>query len=293
MPRLHIVEKYHSFAMQRMSVPLKKLIGIEITFGEEIDESADVNLHMPWHFLTDYELTGKTKHIIVFTHLNRGAEPGLYKTANKADAITVMSFDGRKKLIELGIDPRKIHVAYCGVDHTQYRKRNIGIVASKQPNGRKRGHILLDLAWRMDPNWLQLFSFCIIGLDWDYLVDELKHAGLDINYIPGITNDQEMLNFYHSFDVLLSTGYEEGGPMPLIEAMKSGVKVLTPDYGYAHDLLTNVDKYSTVEDLEKKLIAMFEHDIENARLASMLTWKAYVEEYAMILNDLLGEPIKE
>ena len=293
MPRLHIVEKYHSFAMQRMSGPLKKLIGIEVTFGEEIDESADVNLHMPWHFLTDYETTGKSKHIVVFTHLNKGAEPSLYKTAMKADAITVMTFDGRKKLIKLGIDPRKIHVAYCGVDHTQFRKRIVGVVASNQPNGRKRGHILLDLAWRMDSNWLQLLSFCIVGLEWESLVDELKNTGLDITHIPGITNDKEMLDFYHSFDVLLSTGYEEGGPMPVAEAMKAGVPVLTPDYGYAHDLLTDVDKYYTVEDLEKKLIALFEHDIENAKIAAMFTWTAYVEVYAMILNDLIGKPIKE
>ena len=68
-----------------MANPLKKLIGIEVTFGEEIDETADVNLHMPWHFLTDYEPTGESKHIIVFTHLNKGAEPGLYKTAKTQD----------------------------------------------------------------------------------------------------------------------------------------------------------------------------------------------------------------
>ncbi len=293
MPRLHVVEKYHSFAMQRMSGPLKRLIGIDVTFGDEIDESAEINLHMPWHFLAEYEPTGESKHIIVFTHLNRGSEPRFYRTALKADAITVMSFEGRKNLIKLGVDPRKIRVAYCGTDHTQFRKRNVGVVGSKQPNGRKRGHILLDLAWRMDPNWLQLLRFYIIGVEWEPLVEELKAAGLDVVYIPGIDDDKEMLSFYHTFDVLLSTGYEEGGPMPIIEAMKAGVPVLTPDYGFGYDLLTDVDKYYTVEDLEKKLIALFEHDIENARIGAMLTWHGYVEEYAMILNDLLDKPIME
>ena len=293
MPRLHIVEKYHSFAMVRMIGPLQKLIGIEVTVGEEIDETADVNLHMPWHHLQRYEPTGKSKHIIAFTHFNPGTEPAFYATAQKADVITVMSFDGRRKLIELGIDPRKIHVAYCGTDHVQFRKRNIGIVASYQPSGRKRGHILLDLAWRMDPSWLQLFRFCIVGKEWETLVEELVEAGMDTMLVPGIEDDKKMLEFYHSFDVLLSTGYVEGGPMPVVEAMKAGVPVLTPDYGFATDLLTGVDKYDTVEDLEKKLIAMFEHDIENAKMSSMLTWRAYVEEYALILNNLLDEPIME
>ena len=67
MPKLHVVEPFHSFAMMRMSAPLKKLIGLEVTFGEEVDESADVNLHIPWLNFVDYEPTGKSKHIISFT----------------------------------------------------------------------------------------------------------------------------------------------------------------------------------------------------------------------------------
>lgn len=293
MPRLHIVEKYHSFAMQRQSLPLKRLIGIEVTIGDEIDESADVNLHMPWHFLEDYEPTGESKHIVAFTHANPGSMPNIYKACKKADAVTTLSFDGRKQLIDIGIDPRKIYVVYCGTDHTEFRLRNIGVVASKQPNGRKRGHILLDLAWKMDRNWLNAVNFYLIGLGWESLASELKATGINVDHIPGITNDQEMLEFYHNFDVLLSTGYEEGGPLPIIEAMKAGVPVLTPDYGYTHDLLTDADKYTTLEDLQEKLIALFEHDIENARIGSMLTWKSYTEEYAMILNDLLNVPVKE
>ena len=293
MLRLHIVEKYHSFAMIRQSAPLEKLIGIEVSYGEEVDETADVNLHMPWHFLLDYEPTGESKHIIVYTHSNPGAEPSIYKACKKADIVTVLSFAGRKQLVKLGIDPRKIRVAYCGADHTSFRKRNIGVVASKQPNGRKRGHILLDLAWKMDRGWLNVINFIIIGTGWQNLVSELEAVGATVSYIPGINDDQKMLAYYHNFDVLLSTAYEEGGPLPIIEAMKAGVPVLTPDYGYTHDLLTEADKYTTLEDLEKKLITMFEHDIENASIAAMLTWRSYTEEYAMMLNDLLGEPILE
>ena len=293
MPRLHIVEKYHSFAMIRQTAPLKKLIGVEVTVGDEIDETADVNLHMPWHFLEDYEPTGESKHIIVYTHSNPGSDPNIYKACKKADIVTVLSFDGRKHLVNLGIDPRKIRVAYCGADHTEFRLRNVGIVASKQPNGRKRGHILLDLAWRMDRNWLNIINFYIIGTGWQNLVSELEAVGVNVIHIPGIDDDAKMLKFYHAFDVLLSTAYEEGGPLPIIEAMKAGVPVLTPDYGYTHDLLTDADKYTTVEDLEKKLIALFEHDIENAKIAAMLTWRSYTEEYAMILNDLLDEPVME
>ena len=293
MHRLHIVEKYHSYAMQRMAAPLFKLQGIEVTQGEEVDETADINLHMPWHHLENYEPTGESKHVAVFTHANPGSDAYIYKAGMKADIITAMSFEGRQKLIKLGIDPRKIRVIYCGTDHTQFRKRNIGMVASKQPNGRKRGHILLDLAWHMQPDWLNLMRFYIIGKGWGSLVSELEAVGVDVVHVDGIENDKDMMDFYHTFDVLLSTAYEEGGPMPIVEAMKSGVKILTPDYGFTHDLLTDIDKYKNVEELESKLIKMFEHDVDNAMIASLMTWKSYVEDYAMICMDLVDTPVLE
>jgi len=294
MRKIHIVEKYHSYAMQRQTLPLMDLIGCEVTRGEEIDPQADVNIHMPWHFLSGYDpAESESKHIAVFTHENPDSASAMYNTCKKADFVTVLSFEMRSRLIALGIDPRKIRVAYCGTDQTQFRRRRVGIVATRQPNGRKRMNLLLDLAWKMDRFWLGLIEFCIIGKGWEAWAQELKNAGLNIVLVDGINDDNQMMQFYHTFDVLLSTAYMEGGSLPIIEAMKSGVKVLTPDYGYAHDLLTPADKYTTVEDLEKKLISLFEHEVENAQIATMLTWQSYAEEYALILNDLLDSDIRE
>ena len=207
MLRVHIVEKYHSFAMQRHTRPLMKLIDVEMTMSEEVDETADVNIHMPFHFLTNYTPTGESKHIMCFTHVNPLAGESVYVASLKADAVTALSFEGRKLLVDMGVDPRKIHVTYCGVDHVKFRRKNIGMVASKQPHGRKRAHLLLDLAWKMPPELLGLFQFILIGPGFDSLVEELREVGVAIEYIEKIVEEDNLMSYYHLFDVLLSTGY--------------------------------------------------------------------------------------
>jgi hypothetical protein len=50
--KVHIVEPYHSHAMQRMSNPLAELSNLyEVTKSDAIDPEADINIHMPWHSL--------------------------------------------------------------------------------------------------------------------------------------------------------------------------------------------------------------------------------------------------
>lgn len=292
MRRVHIANPYNSFAMRRHAAPLRHMRGVEITESEEPDNDADLNIHMPWHTLIDYEPEGNSKHLMSFTHANPNSDPAIYSCGMKADAITCLSYGAREKLVGLGLDPRKIRVAPCGTDQIGFRRRRVGIVASKQPNGRKRMHILLDLVWNLPRPWLNLIEFIIVGKGWEDIGEEITNAGGNVRIIGMIENDEDMMALYHHFDVLLSTGYSEGGPLPVIEAMAGGVPVLTPSYGYAHDYVKDKDIYSSAEELQEKLLAMFEPIVDDARVANMLTWYDYAQEYALIVSDLLGVPVK-
>ena len=51
--RVNIVNPYNSVAMARMSQPLKELSTLyEVTESQELDKTADLNVHFPYHTLT-------------------------------------------------------------------------------------------------------------------------------------------------------------------------------------------------------------------------------------------------
>jgi hypothetical protein len=287
MKHIHIVEPYHSAAMQRMSLPLVDLAKLyTVTTSEEIDDGADCNIHLPWHSLTGKD-RGKSKHVIVYTHCNPNAAADLLDACERADIVTAMSYEGRRELVGLGVDPAKIWVNYCAASDFKFRRRLIGIVGYPQPNGRKREHMLLDMAWQYD---LSLYEFLFVGAGWEPFVSELASLGVHVQAIHADT--WETVNaIYSRLDALLVTGYVEGGPLPLLEAMAAGCKVFSPRFGYAADLLEDADLYSDLPDLMAKLGAYFEPCINNAMLARSWTWRDYAAEYAMLLGRLLGESV--
>ncbi len=52
-------------------------------------------------------------------------------------------------------------------------------------------------------------------------------------------NQSDLLNCYHALDLYLITSREEGGPMGLMEAMASGIPVVSTPVGMAVDLIKN------------------------------------------------------
>ena len=220
--RLHIVQPYGSIAMQRMAVPLQSLAPLyEITTSAEIDYSADVNVHAPWRSFMGQE-RGTSKHVLMYTHCNPPDAPALYEACNNADIVTCMSWEGRRELVQLGVDPAKLQVVYCGADNFKFKRKIIGIVGTPQPNGRKRENLVLDLAWKYD---LSAFQFIFAGALWEKVIDELRSVGVTADMIT--LDDSGLQQLYQQIDALLVTGYAEGGPLPLLEALAVGVPVLS------------------------------------------------------------------
>ncbi len=289
MKHIHLVNPYGSVAMQRMAMPLLNELPAlyYVSHGTEINENADLNYHIPWHTLFNHENKGEGKHAILYTHVNPPAIPHLINACERADLIICMTFTGRNELLDLGVDPNKIWCIYSAADQFQFRKRNIGIIGFAQPNGRKRQNLILDVAWRYD---LSLFHFIFAGDAWKPVVEVANSLGVSAQTV-GPVNDNQMRELYNKLDLLLVTGYVEGGPLPILEAMTSGVKVISPKFGYAADLLPPEQIYGSVDELIDILADHVANDVENHMLVQSWTWQHYAAEHALIFGRLLGESV--
>lgn len=289
MKRLHIVEPYHSAAMHRMSKPLIDALPAiyEVTTGEAPDLTADLNYHIPWHTLAGLD-KGVGKHAMLYTHCNPGAEPDLIDACERADLIICMSFTGRRELLDLGVDRTKIWVIYASGGAIPMRKRNVGVIGFEQPNGRKRSHILIDLAWQLN---CPAIHFVIVGGGWDDTVAKMRNAGASVDYFPDLPDDQ-IPAVYNALDLLLVTGYIEGGPLTVLEALSAGVPVLAPKVGYAADLFGEGCHYSDVPDLVKTLQEFAKPSLDRASLSHLYTWQEYANEHALVFGRLLSESVE-
>lgn len=289
MKRIHIVNPYGSTAMTRMTLPLTLALPAlyVVSEGQAPDESADLNFHMPYHTMTGWERTGNSKHVIAYTHCNPPDLPRLMDACSKADAIVCMSFEGRRELVGRGVNPEKLHVIYSAADQFKFKKRTIGVVGFVQPNGRKREGILVDLAWQYD---LSPFHFLIVGNGWGPTVNALRGMGVSVEWLE-FADDAEMRKIYSSIDALLVTGYVEGGPLPLIEALSAGVKVFSPSFGYAADLLDNNGLYDSLESLTNLLDDFVKERVFYHQLIQSWTWQDYTAEHALIFGRLLDEDV--
>lgn len=280
--KVHIVNPYGSAAMLRMVGPLVAELPklYDVSTAEDIDPQADVNIHIPFHTLVPERDYGNGKHIVAYTHCNPGAENELITACSRADLVTAMSFAGRQELLNFGIDPKKIWVVPCAADNFSFRPRRILVVGYPQPNGRKRESILLDLAFQYD---LTPFEFILAGGGWDAMATKLHNMGIRGEVVEAI-DDNKLTIIYQTADVLLVTGYLEGGPLPLLEAMAVGLKVLSPRFGYASDYLSEAELYSSVEELMGKLNEISAPSVHNHQLARSWSWADYVAEYALLIG---------
>lgn len=290
MKRIHFVSPYKSVAMLRMLTPLTmNMSSLYVTTeGAAPDNDADLNYHLPYHTLSDWPVAGGSKHVMVHTHMNPPDVERLMTAAEKADAVVCMSFVGRQELIRLGVDPRKLHVIYSATGAFQYRRRVLGVVGYVQPNGRKREHILLDLAWQYD---LSMYEFALVGTGWEQTANALRALGVAVTEIQ-YPDDNTLVNVYNHLDALIVTGHAEGGPLPALEAMAAGVPVISPRFGYPADLMADDDRfYQTAEELHEQLERLFEKSIEGHILARSWTWTDYAAEHALLFGRLLDDSV--
>ena len=275
--KVRIIEPYHSPAMQRWAGPI-----ISNFNTVDLCDEPDINYFIPWHDLAK----GKSPSgldVMFYTHVNPGMEDQLTQAVTNADAIICMSESGVREIKEICPRGKPVRCIYPYVDGFNPRKLRVGIVGAEQPNGRKGSHQLIDLAWKMD---MDPFMFCIVGTGWEYTVEKLKNMGVMVDYHQSIPN---LANFYAEMDLILCTGFTEGGPLPLIEALACGKPVLAPPGGLGADI--GLMPYHNIEQLIgalKGFVVPIQTQVDSVSHMNLAT---FVEDHRQFFSRLLDEPI--
>lgn len=166
------------------------------------DSYADVNVYI------NYALYQKTAglDLCVFTHRERAQEHAdiFDSVARECD----WCFAQSNPTLEL-LPENKRSILPIGINEAYYKPIRIGVSGRDYNSGRKRYH----------------------------LIDTVKAiGGVEVVHADGNTPRDKMPEFYKSLDYLLITAHNEGGPMPVVEALACGTPVIAPkDVGWCND----------------------------------------------------------
>ncbi|HOX36467.1 MAG TPA: glycosyltransferase family 4 protein [Candidatus Brocadiia bacterium] len=171
-----------------------------------------------------------------------------------ADMIHVASSEWRNFLVARMFDPARIIQIPYGVDMKSYgricdrlaARRILDIPkdrfavgyfakAASNPGDRKGTDILLATIGVIADAGLKL-SIVVTGPGWDKLVAGIRAKGIHIVYLP-YASSRMMLTAYAALDAYVITSRIEGGPVTLLEAMASGIPVVTTPIGIARDII--------------------------------------------------------
>ena len=198
------------------------------------------------------------KHPIVSTllHVDSGTElDHLYKS----DAVMTMSTQWYDYLIHQKFPSHKLGIVPFGVDTQAFHPPNaeerlltrrwlnftnedfvIGFSArqTSDTDGRKGIRCFVE-ALRLANHQLLNLATVIIGPGWQELAHELQMEGITCALIPYQIDHEHIARVYHAMDVFWVTSRIEGGPLPLLEAMASGIPCISTPVGDALDLVKN------------------------------------------------------
>lgn len=81
----------------------------------------------------------------------------------------------------------------------------------------------------------------LIGPGWQTLVRVLNAQGITCTYFPYQIDHGKIAKWYHAIDIFWVTSTIEGGPVPLLEAMATGIPCVSTPVGAALDLIKNFE----------------------------------------------------
>lgn len=209
-----VAPTYESWILRRIARSFGKHMQ-GCTVSSRPDLSADVNFYVNYALFTHPTACD----VGFFTHREKNqADAEVFdKVADQVDWCVAMCDKTAAHL-----PPDRTTVIHVAPD-PQFRKKHLvlGVVAREYETGRKR------------TGWL----------------DELrKIPGVEIRFTNGRVPWRLMPCFYRRIDYLLILSDNEGGPLPLLEALAMGVPVISSDVGFVSDYTTI--RYHDLNDLK-------------------------------------------
>ena len=208
------------------------------------------------------------------------------KMFNAAKFITVERMESKNELSQHGFDPNKIfflpHPIECAKFQRSTRSHERDIIFVSNYASRKNPDLVFAVI-ASNPG----LTFTIFGRNWE----NWENFGnlLSLNNLDYVQFDYEIYpQVLAKHKVFCSLSNIEGGPVPLLESLASGLKVVVTDTGYVRDVLQEISNYNllpigpTLEEVSNSLNSALED--------STLSKGAYddfsVENYVSRIKDL-------
>ena len=198
--QVHVIRPTDGWILQRMA---ESFTIPGSTLGTQPDPAATVNFYVNYYL---YAGPTATLDVGFFTHRPVDEDPGLRarfdEVAAQVDACVAMCDHTAAHL-----DPHRTLVLHCAPDP----------LLRKRPSS--------SASWAADSP----------GSGRSGLRRSRPSPGVAVRFTGGMMPSEANPDFYRSIDSLVVLGSNEGGPMPVLEAIAMGKPVIAPDVGFAWD----------------------------------------------------------
>ena len=220
------------------------------------------------NYFINYALHAKMEGVLVghFTHMEfeGHARTVFGDTARIFDYATCTSKVTRDILLKLGVPKERIFIIRYGCDERMHRRPVFGVVGRVYGTGRKG----------------------------EYLVQKMVNSGYDVKAWgkgwPVLEGDQwsqweNLPGFYDSIDYLVVPSINEGGPVPVIDAIAAGVPVIAPNCGWCWEFPVLQYDLGSWESLESIL----------EKLSNPPTWRMWSDDHYKVLSSIAVKAMKK
>ena len=221
------------------------------------------------------------KSIVLYTHNEQpelSTDEDQVSLLNKAHSVHFFSSHDASRLKAMGLKSEKIRLVNGAVDidmsaslfNWDERDKTV-LMASKF--GYRKGPDKIPSIVRTLPDW----KFILLGRGWENFLNETALLS-EPNFEYLAFNKQSRNEKFPRSKVFLSTSILEGGPIPLLEAMFSGMFPVVSNTGFAIDLLGSDSKHHVFDiSSNTKLIcemisSAFDRSAELHRIACIYSW---------------------
>lgn len=288
--RIHIIcyERLNDWILGKFAVKLcenVRLNGIECTLANAPDPSADINHHICY---IGYQGRRTNNDTLMITHVDTPPKGELKRLLRQIDSVEMgvcMSTATMNNLASRGVSRPKlcfINPAHDGIISS--RKIRIGITQRIYPDGRKREHLLLELASTISPDD---FSFHIMGSGWHTNVEKLRAMLFEVHLLDRYVKS-EYDKLFCSIDYYLYWGVDEGS-LGFLDALAAGVPTIVSAQGF------HLDAQNSITHLFKndaELYQIFEQLAGEKRkrqnAVKNWTWKNYACKHLLMWNYVIA-----